>query len=83
MGIAIGYAGLDLPPEVSLAVPDAFLPGDAKTLAAVEREYITAVLKASGGNRTKAAAALGIGAATLYRKLKMYDDASGATASRV
>ena len=36
------------------------------------RDYITAVLKAEGGNRTKAAAALGIGAATLYRKLKSY-----------
>jgi len=29
-------------------------------------------VRASGGNRTKAAAKLGIGAATLYRKLKEY-----------
>ena len=33
------------------------------------------VLRAAGGNRTKAAATLGIGAATLYRKLKEYDQA--------
>ena len=65
----------DLPEEVGLAVPDAFAPGEAKSLADVEREYIAAVLRASGGNRTKAAATLGIGAATLYRKLKEYERA--------
>lgn len=63
----------DLPQEVALAVPDGFSPVEACTLAEVERDYITAVLRASGGNRTKAAATLGIGAATLYRKLKQYE----------
>jgi DNA-binding NtrC family response regulator len=63
----------DLPQEVSLAVPDMFVPGEAKTLAEVERDYIMAVLRSAGENRTKAAAMLGIGAATLYRKLKEYD----------
>lgn len=63
----------DLPPEVRLALPDAFAPGAVRSLAEVERDYITAVLRASGGNRTKAAVTLGIGAATLYRKLKEYD----------
>ena len=63
----------DLPQEVGLAVPDAFVPAEAKTLAEVERDYITAVLRATGGNRTKAAVLLGIGPATLYRKLKAYD----------
>ena len=63
----------DLPQEVSLAVPATFVPGEAKTLADVERDYITAVLRAAGGNRARAAAILGIGAATLYRKLKEYD----------
>lgn len=73
----------DLPQEVGLAVPDAFVPSEAKTLAEVERDYITAVLRATGGNRTKAAALLGIGAATLYRKLKAYDlDGSPGTAMR-
>lgn len=64
----------DLPREVSLAVPDVFAPGEARPLAEVERDYITAVLRASGGNRTKAAATLGIGAATLYRKLKQFGE---------
>jgi DNA-binding NtrC family response regulator len=73
----------DLPQEVALAMPDAFVPREAKTLAEVERDYITAVLRASGGNRTKAAAMLGIGAATLYRKLKAYDlEPSPGTARR-
>ena len=39
-------------------------------LAEVERDYIAAALRASGGNRAKAAERLGIGVATLYRKLK-------------
>jgi len=43
---------------------------DVRTLAEVERDYIATALRASGGNRTKAAERLGIGAATLYRKLK-------------
>ena len=64
----------DLPPEIGLAVPGAFAPGEVRSLAEVERDYITAVVRASGGNRTKAAATLGIGAATLYRKLKQFGD---------
>ena len=43
---------------------------EIRTLAEVERDYIEAALRASGGNRAKAAEKLGIGAATLYRKLK-------------
>jgi len=39
----------------------------------VERRYILAALDANGGNRTKTAADLGIGPATLYRKLKTYE----------
>ena len=60
----------DLPPELGLAVPDAVVPGDVRPLADVERDYIRSVLRAVGGNRTQAAAKLGIGTATLYRKLK-------------
>jgi len=63
----------DLPPEVGLAVPTALAAGDVKPLAEVERDYIGAVLRAVGGNRTQAAAKLGIGPATLYRKLKQYN----------
>jgi DNA-binding NtrC family response regulator len=62
----------DLPPEVSVAVPDPVVATDVRPLADVERGYITAVLGAVGGNRTQAAARLGIGPATLYRKLKAY-----------
>jgi DNA-binding protein Fis len=41
-------------------------------LAEVEKEYILAVLELNGGNQTRAAKQLGIGSATLYRKLKKY-----------
>ena len=60
----------DLPPEVGLAVPDAVILDDVRPLADVERDYIRSVLRAVGGNRAQAAAKLGIGTATLYRKLK-------------
>ena len=64
----------DLPQEVGLALPATSAPGAIRPLAEVEREYILAVLRASGGNRAQAAAKLGIGAATLYRKLKQYGE---------
>ena len=60
----------DLPPEVGSAPPASPAIGEVRTLAEVERDYIAAALRASGGNRAKAAEKLGIGAATLYRKLK-------------
>jgi two-component system, NtrC family, response regulator HydG len=44
----------------------------ARSLAEVEREHILATLRSCGGNRLRAAAQLQIGAATLYRKLKLY-----------
>ena len=60
----------DLPPEVGLALPTVASTGDVRTLADVERDYIAAAVRSVGGNRAKAAAKLGIGTATLYRKLK-------------
>jgi len=60
----------DLPPEIGSAPPASPAAGTIRTLAEVERDYIAAALRASGGNRAKAAESLGIGAATLYRKLK-------------
>ncbi len=42
------------------------------TMADVERAAIEGALKDSGGNRRKAAAALGLGERTLYRKIKEY-----------
>ena len=52
---------------------------EVRTLAEVERDYIAAALRASGGNRAKAAEKLGIGAATLYRKLKQESDLTSFT----
>ncbi len=43
------------------------------TLAACEREAIVTALHTSNGNRTMAAEILGIGVATLYRKIRKYD----------
>jgi DNA-binding NtrC family response regulator len=62
----------DLPPEIGLAVPEPVAVGDVRTLEQVERDYIAAVLRAVGGNRAQAASKLGIGTATLYRKLKRF-----------
>ena len=60
----------DLPPELGAAPPTVQTADEVRTLAEVERDYIAAALRASGGNRAKAAEKLGIGAATLYRKLR-------------
>ncbi|MGE3959740.1 MAG: sigma 54-interacting transcriptional regulator [Vicinamibacterales bacterium] len=65
----------DLPDEVRHSSIGIGAPGLApltRTLAEVERDHILAVLNAHDGNRTKAAAALGIGSATLFRKLREY-----------
>jgi two-component system response regulator HydG len=42
------------------------------TLEAIERAYILWVLQSEGGNKTRAAEALGIDPSTLYRKLARY-----------
>jgi DNA-binding NtrC family response regulator len=62
----------DLPDEVGLALPSPHVAGEVKELAAVEREYILSALQANGGNRARTAGQLGMGEATLYRKLKEY-----------
>ncbi len=69
----------DLPEELGLALPEPYVPGAVRPLDEVEREYILAVLRANGGNKARAAEQLGIGAATLYRKVRQY---GGAAASR-
>src|SRR5207253_4096130 len=43
------------------------------TLDVIERAYITWVLQSEGGNKTRAAEALGIDPPTLYRKLGRYE----------
>jgi DNA-binding NtrC family response regulator len=64
----------DLPPELMHAAPadagPAVTPGTIRTLAELEREAIAAALEATGGNKARAAALLGIDRTTLYRKLK-------------
>lgn len=63
----------DLPEEVR-RVGAAAVDGASQRLADVERGHILRVLESVGGNRTKAARALGIGPATLFRKLRAYGD---------
>ena len=62
----------DLPPEVRLAPAVPIVAGAIRNLGEIERDYILATLEASEGNRTQAAKSLGIGVATLHRKLKSY-----------
>ncbi|MBF5044661.1 sigma-54-dependent Fis family transcriptional regulator [Aggregicoccus sp. 17bor-14] len=69
----------DLPEEVR-AAPPSLLPGEGapQRLEDMERAYILAVLAQNEGNRAHTAAQLGIGPATLYRKLKAYGQAQDA-----
>ena len=63
----------DLPEEIRQALPRPVAHGGAvQPLRDVERDYILAVLEINGGNQTRTAKQLGIGSATLYRKLKRY-----------
>jgi len=63
----------DLPEEIRQAFPKPVVSaGTVQPLSQVEREYIIAVLELNGGNQTRCAEQLGIGSATLYRKLKRY-----------
>ncbi|MGC3997037.1 MAG: sigma-54-dependent Fis family transcriptional regulator [Anaeromyxobacter sp.] len=64
--------GEDLPEELRNAPPSPAGAGPIRPLDEVEREHILAAIKATGGNKAQAAAALRIGLATLYRKLKTY-----------
>jgi DNA-binding NtrC family response regulator len=63
----------DLPEELRQVFPKPVVNGGAvQPLSKVEEEYILAVLELNGGNQTRTAKQLGIGSATLYRKLKKY-----------
>jgi DNA-binding NtrC family response regulator len=64
----------DLPPEVRGLGKDAaaVLLDEAITLAELERRYTLRVLEQNRWNRTLTARALGIGANTLWRKLKQW-----------
>ncbi len=63
----------DLPEEIRQAFPKPVVNrGTVQPLNEVEKDYILAVLELNGGNQTRTAKQLGIGSATLYRKLKKY-----------
>jgi transcriptional regulator with PAS, ATPase and Fis domain len=62
----------DLPEEVRRAIILPSISGPVRALGDVEKDYILAVLQLNGGNKTKTAEQLGIGSATLYRKLKRF-----------
>jgi DNA-binding NtrC family response regulator len=73
----IGAGGM--PPSRDAVVVDGGPAGEVAVvyergmrMADVERATIAAALKATGGNRRKAAEMLGIGERTLYRKLREY-----------
>ncbi len=62
----------DLPPEVRSSPPSPVTRAGARPLREMEKDYILAILEANGGNRAQAALTLGIGKATLQRKLKSF-----------
>jgi len=66
----------DLPPDIQNPEQNASVTGPGhegrRTLADIERQAILGTLTAEGGNRAKTAERLGIGQATLFRKLKQY-----------
>jgi transcriptional regulator with PAS, ATPase and Fis domain len=63
----------DLPDEVRGIVAGT---RGGTTLEDVERAHILAILQKSGGNKARAAETLGIGTATLFRKLKRWEATS-------
>ena len=69
------HLSLDELPEELRNAPLAPHPKAIRTLEEVEREHILAALRATLGNKKEAAEALGIGLATLYRKLKQLEPA--------
>lgn len=63
----------DLPEELQTPAPF-HENNNSKTLAAAEWEHILNVLETTHGNKAKAAKILDIGIATLYRKLKQFEN---------
>ena len=62
----------DLPPEVRLVLSLVSEKGVPRLLKDVEKDCIMGALEKTEGNRIKAAELMGMGVATLYRKLKIY-----------
>ncbi len=62
----------DLPLELRMTKPLFFDQRAPRLMKDVEKECILAALEKTGGNRKRAAELMGLGIATLYRKLKIY-----------
>jgi len=62
----------DLPPQVLLEMAPVLNMGTPRFLKDVEKDCILSALEKTEGNRRKAADLMGVGVATLYRKLKAY-----------
>lgn len=62
----------DLPARITAAqpLPAGTQPGQPMTLRAMEQQHIKRVLDFAGGNRSKAAALLGMSQTTLWRRMK-------------
>ena len=56
--------------------------GPVRALEEIEKDYILAVLDINDGNQTHTAEQLGIGSATLYRKLKSFGVVRGTRGPR-
>jgi len=63
----------DLPEEVRATIPATPLSGKILKLEEVEKNYILTIMEKMNGNKTRTAEVLGIGIATLYRKLSSYN----------
>ncbi|NBB95976.1 MAG: PAS domain-containing protein [Planctomycetes bacterium] len=61
-----------LPPELRPAGREGQATGRPMSLEAMEKLFIAEAIQRRGGNRTRAAADLGIDPSTLYRKIKAY-----------
>ncbi|EYF06095.1 sigma-54-dependent Fis family transcriptional regulator [Chondromyces apiculatus] len=62
----------DLPEEVRAHQPVLAPKPRPRTMDDMERDHLLSVLARCGGNQTRAAAELGIGVSTLYRRLRAY-----------
>ncbi len=75
--IALGHRNVvdydDLPEEVRQAVPIPSVTGPVRELVDIEKDYILAVLDLNKGNQTRTAKQLGIGSATLARRLRAWN----------
>ena len=74
MGYAVVHAEFHAAAQANHeAAPTSLSSLVGKPLVEIEKQFIAETLNLSGGNREEAAAMLGIGQRTLYRKIKEYN----------